>query len=90
MNDFLTTRPSPQSSRRQIYPRAHAEIAPNMPRSNKKGCEDKETSQHSVECLLSKVSRRKQMGELNWYSVSLGVVCHLLRMRWHLQIAEDR
>lgn len=30
------------------------------------------------------------MGELNWYSVSLGVVYHLLRIIWHLQIAEDR
>ncbi|TKS67418.1 hypothetical protein D9C73_001258 [Collichthys lucidus] len=31
-----------------------------MPRSNKKGCEDKETSQHSVECLLSKSLGRDQ------------------------------
>lgn len=30
------------------------------------------------------------MGESNWYSVSLDVLSHLLRVRWHLQIAEDR
>lgn len=62
-----------------------------MPGSNQKK-RDVKIKKHldTVESLLSKVSRRKQMGELNWYSVSLGVVYHLLRIIWHLQIAEDR
>lgn len=32
---------------------------------------------------------QKQMGQLNWYSVRLGLESHLLG-RWHFQIAKDR